>query len=394
MNKKVFVICLVAVAVIAAVFLLNQPQASAEFAEDVDVCNKVDSNLRFSCYSASIQKHYDKDVDKLLADIKKDEKLNFKSEDQSYAVFGTNCHTFYHSVGDFIATISTEDFAAQISKAPLTCTAAAIMGLYKRTALKDDFSEDVLKSMWTLCPKGAEHQCTHEVGHLLHDKYVSPVLEVIDGLSKEHYDLNLADYQYKTALTANLDQPFEDCKKLVPPAELPYCYTGVGHNLYLYAEFSPDGVGPMFAACDKTDESHRADCYDFLVYRIGINDAATKFLASDFTLGNKICNDVMVQGKQAELKKHCYLGIGGGIGLFVDSEYANLKIDESNLASVQKAVLSFINMCEQSEAEFKAECYKGLLGTRVKKLYKDLNLDNIIIEEILPQIQSDFEVVG
>ncbi|HEV8601625.1 MAG TPA: hypothetical protein VGQ87_03460 [Patescibacteria group bacterium] len=393
--KKYLLIVVAVIAVGAAVrWYFSPSQVSARFVKEVDTCDAVAKELRFSCFRSSLEKNYGHSFNTLIKQIKADNQLSFKSDDSSYAVFGTNCHTFYHAVGDFIAIHSTADLPTQISDCPLACTSGCIMGLYKRIGLREGYGTELLKTFVADCPKDSIHQCTHEIGHALHDKYVEPILKTLDTASEKNYGIKYASYNYAPSATPNLDQPFEDCKAIVPETELSYCYTGIGHNLYLYSEFNPNGFDAMFKECDKTEAKHVDDCYDFLVYRIGINDAATKFLASDFGSGIKVCDQITTQYGKPQLKHHCYLGMGGGIGLFIDSEYSGMKIDTNNLAQVQKAVLGYIALCDHSEEGYKEDCYKGLLGTKVKKLYKSLNLNNLIIEEILPNIKSDFEVVG
>lgn len=398
-NKKTYLIFGLLL-LVSALFLFYSKfsKLRPDFIGEVEKCNTVQKELRFGCYRSAMGRFYKEQLIGLVDDVKKDhDLLSFKSPDSSYAIFGTNCHTFYHSLGDFIATgAEGQNLESKVGLCPTACTSGCIMGLYKRTALADEFSEETLKSFYPACPEASRHQCAHEVGHLLHDKYVVSVLKTLDEVSEKQYGLKRdADYKYTTFENPDLNAPFEDCKKLVPKNELVYCYTGVGHNLFLFSEFSPDGYKTFFRECEeKADQLHRDDCYAYLVYRIGINDAATKFLAGDFEEGRKVCREMVELTGIKEMGRHCYLGVGGGIGLFVDSEFANAKITDENLAAMQKEVLRNINLCEESEGDLKLECYKGLLGTRIKKLYKELNIQQIIIDEILPQIKSDFEIVG
>lgn len=392
------------VALVATVVGLQLSVRERAFAFDKEInsCNTEESNARFSCYRETIQKYYSDNLPGLENKIHGRNDILFNDlsvpsgEDVSYAIFGTNCHTFYHAVGDFIATTKQGTKLPELVKyCPNTCTSGCIMGLYKRVALQNKYSENILKAFAADCPSDSTAQCSHEIGHNLHDKYTYAILKLVDGISKDKYHLTQPEnYQYVTTNNPDLNAPFDDCKKLVSDDQLAYCFTGIGHNMFLFAEFSKDGYKSSFDECAGLDPAHQNDCYSFLIYRIGINDAATKFLSGKSDAGNALCDSAVTMAKRPDLKKHCYLGIGGGIGLFVDSEFNNIDITSDNLAKIQQAVLSDIDLCEKVESEFKEECYKGLLGTKVKTLYKTLNLENILIEEILPKIQSNFEVVG
>lgn len=403
-KKPIHIIILLSfILLLSFIFLLNNNillQRKNILIEEVGKCNTSSKELRFSCYRNALEKHFQKSrFQGIKAYVKslENKNLSFHADDNSYAVFGTNCHTFYHAVGDLIAskTDSKEDLNQTVSYCSNQCTSGCIMGLYKRLALDNDFNDNLLKNYYGVCPKGSEHQCTHEIGHILHDKYVTSILKPIDEISVKNYGLNpKRDYKYTKFDKPNLNKPFEDCVNLVPEDELAFCYTGIGHNLFLFADFLPSGYKSVFQDCDKTDSSHKEDCYAFLIYRIGINDAAVQFMAGKEEEGNKICNDVVKLSGRQDLKQHCYLGVGGGIGLFLDSEFANTKITTDNIGDIQKTVLEHISMCDKTDEQFKKECYRGLLGTKVKKLYQDLNLYIQILEELLPKSDDGFQVVG
>lgn len=371
-----------------------------DFGKQIIFCNNVNKNFRFSCYLNAISKYYGNNLPSLVADIKTRKDIKFEDsfdiqQGVSYAVFGTNCHTFYHAVGDFIQTHSQTPLAEKISMCSSACTSGCVMGLYKRTALEGQFNEELLKSYYNLCPSDSKHQCAHEIGHNLHDKYTYSILKPIDEISSKQYQLNYArNYNYTTLKDPNLNAPFDDCKKLVPESELAYCYTGIGHNLFLFSEFSPNGYRSGFQECEAVDPSHKNDCYDFLIYRVGINHVAPMFLSDKAGQGSQICDEVVTLSKNPDLKHHCYLGVGGGIGLFIDSEYADLELNDNNFTQTQKQVSAELDLCGKVESDFQDDCYRGLLGTPVKNLYKKLNLKNYIIEELLPKINNGFQVVG
>ncbi len=398
--QTVLILCFLALIAFGTLKLVNKKpiDINIAFAQAIDICNTSPANYRFSCFRSALEKHYGShDITTLAQAIHDNKGVSFTSADSSYAIFGTNCHTFYHALGDFIATKGAgQDVGALLKDCSLSCTGGCVMGLYKRTALDNSYSTELLKHFWDVCPKDAKHQCTHEIGHVLHDKYTYSVLKPIDELSAREYALALAkDYKYTTFERADLDTPFEDCKKIVPEEELAYCYTGIGHNMFLFSEFNDKGYQSSFDECNRLqDVENKNSCLDFLVFRVGINDAAVKFLSGDFDAGRKVCEDVVVGSTRSDVKQHCYKGIGGGIGLFLESEFSNLTVTPENIERVRENVMKHIDLCEASIEEQKLNCYKGLFGTRVKKFYKELNLTNDIVEKLLPQISDGFEVVG
>src|SRR5581483_11806656 len=210
-----------------------------------------------------------------------------------------------HAVGDFIATTKPSSPLPELVKyCPSTCTSGCIMGLYKRVALQNKYAESTMKEFSKDCPSDSTAQCSHEIGHNLHDKYTYAILKLVDGISKDKYYLTQPEnYQYVTTTDPNLDAPFDDCKKLVSEDQLPYCFTGIGHNMFLFAEFSKDGYQSSFDECAGLDPSHQSDCYAFLIYRIGINDAATKFLSGKAEAGNALCDSAVAMSKRPDLKK-------------------------------------------------------------------------------------------
>ena len=396
-RKKIFLSLAIVLGIVASVVLTlhaRRNDSKHKFATVVKHCNAAASELRFACYKSALENYYHDTLPDLRRWVGSNRYLSFKGTDNSYAIFGTNCHTFYHAVGDSIAERGQgQDSATLVNYCPNTCTSGCVMGLYKRTALINNFETPILEHLWDVCPIGSEHQCTHEIGHILHDKYVFSILRILDDLGVKTYGLEQKTYNYQRTEKPNLNAPFEECKKIVPEEERAYCYTGVGHNLFLFSQFATRGYATLFKECESAATNKDA-CYDFLIYRIGINDAATQFLSYQFDAGRKVCDDAATLSARSTAKKHCYLGIGGGIGLFLDSEYTNQTITPQNIGAIRKDVLDHIDLCEQSEEEYRTECYKGLLGTRVKKLYAELNLHHLIIEKVLTDSDDSFEVVG
>lgn len=391
------------------IIVYNLAPASVEerFSEDIEKCNFIGKELRFSCYRSTIEKYYKGDSEKFLESVENDATLSFKGKDTSYAVFGTNGHTFYHALGDFIATKNTEsEIQSVLRLCPLAHTNGCMMGLYKRIALERGFPTDLLGEFYSICRQEEQHQCAHEIGHLLHDKYTTSILGTIDELSYAQYGFSYSqEYNYTLFENANLNAPFEECKNIVPEDEVSYCYTGIGHNLFLFSEFSPDGYKTQLQECMNIEEGNQDDCFGFLLFRIGINSVAPKFLSSQFVEGNEVCEDAIAITGREDLMHHCYKGAGGGIGLFIESEYPEYFIDAElpifneeftvdDIKNIKRALLDFATLCEASPGEtLQNECFQGLLGTRFKTLYLLFGVKHEIIEGLLPRL-DDFEVSG
>lgn len=398
--KAFIVIVAAALFIISAVYFYSNFDSKGKALEsEIEDCNIIATELRFSCYRSVLEKHSSKtDLENFISSISDKHALSFISKDNSYAIFGTNCHTFYHALGDFAATYSGIDKLEKLlNLGPSGCTAGYTMGLYKRMALKNNFSLDLLKKFYKICREDQVNQCAHEIGHLLHDKYTYSILKVLDDISFKEYGLKTNEkYKYTTFEKVDLDAPFEECEEVIADNKnlLAQCYTGIGHNMFIFSEFSPDGYKQQFRDCDFLTEENRDSCFGFLIYRIGINTVAPKFLSGQFDEGNKICDEVEALAGRSNLKHHCYIGLGGGIGLFIDSEYQLDKINEDNLVETKKALFKYGSLCDKSEKEFIDKCFAGLMGTRFESFYETLKIHHERIEKLLPVLDSDFKVVG
>jgi hypothetical protein len=374
-----------------------QESKNTVFADKITQCNSVIANQRFSCYRTAIESYYQGRTPEDDADIAA--VLSFRSDDSSYAIFGTNCHTFYHAFGDYIATyakdLSLED---ELNICPYSCTSGCTMGLYKRLALKNGFSNDLLKDFYKKCRSGEENQCAHEIGHLLHDKYVSAVLKVLDEISLKNFGLKYPEeYKYVVAQNNDLNAPFEDCKKIIDKPDLVrQCYTGVGHNLFLFSEFASGNFKPQFDQCAKIAQANQDNCYAFLLFRIGINNAATEFLAGRYDGGKKVCDDAVALIGREDLKYHCYTGLGGGLGLFIDSETSSSLDQQDSSPATEVRLLERATLCDQVEDTFIESCYKGLLGTRFKTWYQGSKYKYPAIDRVLEKLgdRNVTQVVG
>ena len=386
---------------VTALFLLQAERKNA-FATAVEKCNRVVTEERFSCYRKALQDSYESaSVANFVRYVQEDAGLSFAvgKGEVTYAIFGANCHTFYHALGDFVAMHADGDPKDLLYMGSTKCTGGYLMGLYKRMALEEGFAVELLKTFYGVSRLEERAQAAHEIGHLLHDKYTTALLSVVDGISRNKYNLRFPrDYQYTTFpdQRADLNAPFEKCDEIIPkedPDMRRQCRTGIGHNMFVFSEFDPEGYKSQFAQCEETVKINREDCYAFLIYRIGINEGATKFLSYKFDEGNQICQELVQLAGSEDMMYHCYVGIGGGIGLFIDSEYPPGTITGENIVNVKQKLQSFMELCEMAEEKFVYRCYTGLFGTRFAELYDLLNLYNKKVEILRPNLQ-EFEVTG
>lgn len=400
MKAKILIVFFSALLVFAIFFSVVKSKDS--FTQEISQCNSSKTEFRFSCYRKVIEKYYGTNLKGFSKFIGSNKDYSFEKafEDKgqiSYAIFGTNCHTFYHAAGDFVATHTKGDKVKLLLSRGGTssCTNGFTMGLYKRLALENHFSTDLLNKFWRFCRPGAENQCAHEIGHLLHDKYTYPILKKLDDISKKQYKLTYpTKYDYITSAKIDLNAPFAECEKIVPATKLAQCFTGIGHNFFVFSEFAADGYRAAFDDCAKTNEKNKNPCFAFLIYRIGINDVATKFLSGQFEKGREICAKTTALAGSNDFKEHCYRGIGGGIGLYIDSVYSYKLITDQNLVAVKRELLDYLKLCDKSEENYVDICYSGLFGTRYTKLYDKLKIYHERVEKLRPNWKTDFEVVG
>lgn len=369
------------------------------FTDAVSRCNAVEQALRFSCYRSAIEDTFVERPDDFSAFLAGEPDLRFEYASENgveYAVFGTNCHTFYHAAGDFVAThLGGKDLSELIGIGQTRCTNGYIMGLFKRLALAGGFETDLLKQFWEACKADGRNQCAHEIGHLLHDKHTYSILRILDTLSDQEYGLKYPRaYAYVTYENADLNAPFEECKEIIPDADkVAQCFTGIGHNLFLFSEFSKDGNREMLRQCSVADTEYLDICLSFAFYRIGINEAAPRFLSDAADEGNAVCEEVANLSKRPDLVSHCYLGVGGGIGLFLDSEYGHREVAPEGLVRLKKELMAHTQLCESAPVGYVEKCLAGLMGTRYAKFYESYGLYHPTIEALLPSLDSDFEVV-
>src|SRR3989344_2946579 len=163
-NKVYLLIFIVIVAIGISFYGVSTPTLE----KDIYSCNKAKPHLRFSCYRAALENHFPQtgDTEQYVRVLEKNTELSLKAAgNQDYAIFGTNCHTFYHAVGDFVAThAGDKPLQELLSYNSGKCTAGYMMGVYKRLALADGFSTPLLKSFYDVCSQGQENQCAHEIG--------------------------------------------------------------------------------------------------------------------------------------------------------------------------------------------------------------------------------------
>lgn len=387
--------------IVVALIFVNSYKDKNRISNPISECNSLPPEFRFPCYKNELQKYAKDNPADFVDTAEKLVKYTHLDNTSDYAIFGTNCHTFYHAVGDMLAENYYEDNLKSLkSLCPLTCTSGCMMGLYKRTALIANYSNDVLKSFEEYCLNEESNQCAHEIGHILDDKYTYSILNPIDKIYFEKYDIKSSRaYNYATFHSPNLSLAFEDCKKIiVAEKEELQCFTGIGHNLFIFSEFSKDNYKSVFEDCDRLEGGNKENCFKFLIFRVGINEAAPRFILGKYEEGDKVCDDIVGLSNNKSFYLDCYTGIGGGIGLYMEAEFSqlymnNTALDENFLQGVQQ-LITIAHLCDQSKTEFINYCYAGLLGTKFRKLYEKSNVFDRKIQSIIPRIDKGFEVVG
>lgn len=356
-------------------------------------CNDQEQALRYSCYRAVIETSFQGDLESYINTLGSVNTQIFSSSDNTYAIFGTNCHTYYHALGDYIASsLQPHQVQDAINLCPMGCTQGCVMGVSKRMSLRNDYSDEYFQTFYDACREEEKHHCAHEIGHNLTDKYSTSSLQVIDTLTEQTYGVDTKESSYTHGDSAsNINQAFIDCKRILPANELSYCHTGIGHNLYLFSEFSPDGYESQIESCRQTDESHRHDCLSFFLLRIGINEAAPAFLSHNYQQAIDICEDVHGLTQDPDLADRCFLGLGGGLGFFVEERYDDDVFFEKSLATIKEELLDIAGLCRHAPQEYQDACYTGLLNTSYRILYTDLYLTD---ENIDYQLEYNSQLVS
>lgn len=397
--KVIFIFAglLILVTVLAGILIKSSSKTATTppltFVSEIMTCNKAPSTLRFSCYRSVIEKYYKGDVPSFVNELKNDKDIAFEeafttNRKISYAVFGTNCHTFYHAAGDYIATYSKDDLKTMLSFGPTRCTNGYTMGLYKRIALKNNFSDDILNQFYTNCKMTSDNQCAHEIGHILNDKYTGySLLKILDNISSSQYHLSYPQkYNYATFQNADFkpdfNKPFEICKEQFQERKLVFCLNGIGHNLLLYSEFSPDGNKSLFNECLDLTGENKSNCYNYVILNFGTIQAAPKYLSGDYKAGQKICDDVLALSGQPGLERYCYKGLGAGIGIYVDSVYGLEEITKENHDAIKTELQSYLDICQKVKPQFINNCLGGLIDTQFAKYYDQLDLQSPAFDKV------------
>jgi hypothetical protein len=146
----------------------------------------------------------------------------------------------------------------------------------------------------------------------------------------------------------------------------------------------------------ETQDENREACNGYLLFRIGINEVATRFLSGDFEGGKEICNQAVDYIGSRDQLFHCYRGVGGGLGLFIESEYQpSDSLEGDDLYKLRTAVVKASHLCDQVPEDQIGECYQGLVGTRFRQMYLKLELFNERVEELINREDlKDFKVTG
>jgi len=362
-------------------------------------CGSVPKQERFSCFRAQLEtSHRGDNLEGFMGRLNRLAPRFTKTGENSYAVFGTNCHTFYHALGDYAAMHSegksTEELVAL---GDMRCAAGYVMGLFKRLTYENNYRGEYLSSMYRLCPSAEKNSCAHELGHDLHDKYTQPILALLDEITLEKYGVVLGSRAMREREEVDLTQPFEDCRTMLSEDAWPYCYTGIGHGMFLFGEFNPNGYMAELDGCASiADREGQEECNEFLIYRIGVNYAAPLFLSSSFDEAEKVCEEATSRASvpnEMEYLEQCYLGVGGGVGLYVDSELLSVDPTVEEVPRLKEDLLRYARLCNRVPETYQDSCYLGLMGTNFLDAYLKFRMFDPTIERLVPY-SGNYEVVG
>lgn len=378
---------LVAFAGAAAIILSPERLLHAE----VKGCEERAPHERFSCFRAALERRAPAgDVIRFVEDVRdsSSRRGTFASE---YAVFGTNCHTFYHALGDFVAAHAPDlPLSDQLALGGGACSGGYAMGLYKRIAYAGAFEDGLLSQLYRSCEKDERGagDCAHEIGHALHDKHTRPALMAVDRLTAQFLDRpSEAARDNAESVTAPREKanPFEDCRRLLPPRAWRACYTGVGHNIFLFVELDPRGVtlqDELRACAAIGNVADRDACAYSTMHLVGTNRAAPLFIAGRNAEGTAACADTasLDPARERERLTRCYFGAGVGIGLYAESEYPQEALVRSGAPILIDKLARYTDACETTPAPFIGECFAGLLGTGFSNLYERSGRQHPLVE--------------
>jgi hypothetical protein len=377
-KSKIFWLLIIFISGICALFLYYyRPYA---FTHRVQKCNEVSDKLRFSCYRKVIANYYSGNLGGYIKSLDDISNGLFTNNDTSYAIFGTNCHTFYHALGDFMAAQPSGD----VKLCPDTCTGGCVMGFLKRKAYGFNYDSKKTSELFDSCADSQKAICAHEIGHIFNDKFQIPVLERINDLTRASGmfvgDSDSTSYEK----IGEEEKAFDGCRSVVPAEHLASCYEGVGHNIFLFMEFSLAGYDNVVKKCVNLTSSDKDVCYSLLAYRVGINEVASEFLRNKFEEGNTECSNVLDSIGEKKYLENCYQGLGRGIGLFLQSQYPGQESrTKSETLILTAKLVRYSDLCRHAKPGYDTFCYEGLVGTKFLDYYSSLNLKIDAIEATL-----------
>lgn len=361
-------------------------------------CESVSKEERFSCFRATLEQRANGGLVHYMAQLNELAPQFTKTGDNSYAVFGTNCHTFYHALGDY-AAMHAEGRSVEelLTLGDMRCAAGYVMGLFKRLTYENNYRGEYLSRMYDLCPHAEKNSCAHELGHDLYDKHAEPILALLDEITFERYGVTIGSRAVRERGPVDLTKPFEECRAMLPENEWPYCFTGVGHAMFLFGEFNPDGYIAELESCTSVEDLERQEeCNEFLIYRIGVNYAAPLFLQSSFEEAEAVCDEAAAEASVPnthEYLEQCYLGVGGGVGLYVDSELLAVPPESEDIPQLKESLIRYAHLCNRVPEAYGDNCYLGILGTNYLDAYLKYRMFDPTIERLVPYT-GNYEVVG
>lgn len=317
-------------------------------AEKVASCNVEKVERKFSCYRALLDGIYKgQPIEEFVRAIEQDSSISFKKRADPIGVFGTNCHNFYHALGDFIASesqdhVNLEEF---FELCPSTCTGGCYMAAFKRNVMNQDYSSESIQKNLTACTKLSPYACSHEYGHLLHDSATQPVMQIVDEISSKSFGLSYVNgNSYEVLDKIGADELFTSCSNLENGLG-GICNTGIGHNMFLLIDYSQNGLSQAVSECSDyfTKSLDISECKRQIIYRTGINKVASLYLSGEFEAGFEKCSEVVALTGEPDLLEYCFYSLGRGLGWLFISENPHFAGDGGKYEIEKNFIIS---LCE------------------------------------------------
>lgn len=338
------------------------PPPLPDFKVRVLFCGKEPSPDRMPCYKAVVADMWARSQDlTAIATYDTYTREPYTPPGDVGSPFGNNCHTFYHSLGDFVAESVTQEPEKAMALDPPTCTGGAYMATLHRLDLIYNHSLDRLRQIYRACPD-VPAICAHVVGHALFEKHIGPILKYLDDIYTRKFGHPVPPYDYSN--DGNITAAFAECRQVVEPKNVEICYTGVAHSYFLVSKMRSRDYRDILAECDKAP-AFRTECRANFALRYGFGEVSPILITNNSTGAVASC---ALLGP--DLQAGCHRGTGGGLGLWLEAQIVGIEGDRMTPENASGFILRHVDLCRRMMPEHVPACIRGLVGTpRFQGLY-------------------------